>query len=84
MNLAKGSLVSCAPLQERGGAANSDVLRFVLPFLFRSLGIFRSLPSDKLVSQTSRLGMGPALPTFEAFRNAGVRVLLVRPFAALV
>ena len=48
-----------------------DVLRFVLLFWFRSLGIFRSLPSDNLVSQTSRLGMGPALPTFEAFRNAG-------------
>ena len=48
-----------------------DVLRFVLLFWFRSLGIFRSLPSDKLVSQTSRLEMGPASPTFEAFRNAG-------------
>jgi hypothetical protein len=28
--------------------------------------LFRSLPSGKLVSQTSRLGIRPALPTVEA------------------
>ena len=84
-----------------------DVLRFVLVFWLRSNGIFRSLPSGKLVSQTSRLGIRPALPTVEAqgahpqrsrqttplhsTSNAGsvpkrwlARVLLVRPFAALV
>jgi hypothetical protein len=50
-----------------------DVLRFLLVFWLRSLGIFRSLPSGKLVSQTSRLGIRLALPTVEAFRNAGSR-----------
>jgi hypothetical protein len=71
-----------------------DVLRFVLLFWFRSLGIFRSLPSDKLVSQTSRLGIRPALrqttplhsiQTPEGFRNAGSRgCFWFAPFAALV
>src|ERR1700738_25035 len=42
-----------------------DVLRFVLVFWLRSIGIFRSLPSGKLVSQTSRLGKRPALPTVQ-------------------
>src|SRR5260370_21448543 len=42
-----------------------DVLRFVLVFWLRSVGIFRSLPSGKLVSQTSRLGIRPALPTVQ-------------------
>jgi hypothetical protein len=36
-----------------------NVLRFVLIFWLRSVGIFRSLPSAKLVSQTSRLGKHP-------------------------
>ena len=80
---------------------------FVSVFWLRSLGIFRSLPSGKLVSQTSRLGIRPALPTVQtqgahpqrsrqttqlhSASNAGsvperwlARVLLVRPFAALV
>src|SRR5208282_2273772 len=82
-----------------------DVLRFALVFWLRSVGIFRPLPSGKLVSQTSRLGIRPALPTLQtqgahpatkspaihSTSNAGsvpkrwlARVLLVRPFAALV
>ena len=40
-------------------------LRFVLVFWLRSVGISRSLPSGKLVSQTSRLGIRPALPTVQ-------------------
>ena len=48
-----------------------DVLRFVLVFWLRSLGIFQSLPSGKLVSQTSRLAIRPALPTVEAFPSPG-------------
>ena len=42
-----------------------DVLRFVLVFWLRSVGIFRSLPSGKLVSQTSQLGIRPTLPTVQ-------------------
>src|SRR5260370_41669845 len=71
-----------------------DVLRFVLAFWLRPVGIFRSLPSGKLVSQTSRLGIRPALPQttpLHSTSNAGsvperwlARVLLVRPFAALI
>src|ERR1700675_812256 len=84
-----------------------DVLRFALVFWWRSLGIFRPLPSGKLVSQTSRLGIRLALPTLQtqgahpqrsrqntplhSTSNAGsvpkrwlARVLLVRPFAAVV
>src|SRR6202048_1885139 len=37
-----------------------DVLRFVLVFWLRSVGIFRSLPSGKLVSH-----IRPALPTVQ-------------------
>jgi hypothetical protein len=65
-----------------------DVLRFVLAFWLRPVGIFRSLPSGKLVSQTSRLGIRPALPQttpLHSTSNAGsvperwlARVLLVR------
>src|SRR5580693_9505265 len=86
-----------------------DLLRFVLVFWLRLNGIFRSLPSGKLVSQTSQLGIRPTLPTVQtrgdhpqrsrqttplhSTSNAGsvpkrwlvlARVLLVRPFAALV
>ena len=84
-----------------------DVLRFVLVFWLRSLGTLRFPPAGKLVSQTSRLGIRPVLPTVEAqgaypqrsrqatplhsISNAEsaperqlLRVLLVRPFAALV
>jgi hypothetical protein len=42
------------------------VLRFGLDCWLRSLGTSRFLPSGKLVSQTSRLGIRPALPTVEA------------------
>src|ERR1700736_6799397 len=45
-----------------------DTRRKAPPALFfwlRSIGIFRSLPSGKLVSQTSRLGIRPALPTVQ-------------------
>jgi hypothetical protein len=75
--------------------------------LVRSLGTFRSLPSGKLVSQTSRPGIHPAFPQLKpnalirnevakttplhSTSNVGsvperwlARVLLVRPFAALV
>jgi len=49
----------------------------VLVFWFRSVEIFRSLPSGKLVSQTSRLGIRPALPTVEA--QAFIRNEVARP-----
>ena len=42
-----------------------DVLSFVLVFWLMSNGIFRSLPSGKLVSQTSQLGIRPTLPTVQ-------------------
>jgi hypothetical protein len=49
----------------------------VLVFWLRSVEIFRSLPSGKLVSQTSRLGIRPALPTVEA--QAFIRNEVARP-----
>jgi hypothetical protein len=75
--------------------------------LVRSVGTFRSLPSGKLVSQTSRPGIHPAFPQLKpnalirnevakttplhSTSNVGsvperwlARMLLVRPFAALV
>src|ERR1700722_3424890 len=54
-----------------------DVLRFVLVFWLRSIGIFRSFPSGKLVSQTSRLGIRPALPQFKP--KALIRNEVARP-----
>ena len=47
-------------------AGTSGSLLMVLVFWLRSVENFRSLPSGKLVSQTSRLGIRPALPTVEA------------------
>jgi hypothetical protein len=47
-------------------AGTSESLLMVLAFWLRSVEIFRSVPSGKLVSQTSRLAIGPAHPTVEA------------------
>jgi hypothetical protein len=47
-----------------------DVLGFVFVFWLRGVGIFRSLLSGKLVSQTSRLGMCPTLPAVQNPRRS--------------
>ena len=56
---------------DRPGTSGSSLM--VLVCWLRSVEIFRPLPSDKLVSQTSRLGIPPALPTVEAQRSSATK-----------
>ena len=56
---------------DRPGTSGPSLM--VLVFWLRSVEIFRSLPSGKLVSQTSRLGIRPAFPQLKPKRSSATK-----------